>query len=104
MTFLYAIGFVGDFSVPRTLDSDPTGTTLQAVLVNLGLLALFAGVDKCRFKRPVRPGETLELATRVTRVRGPIGEAEAVATVDDAVACTATLKFAIVDRDQAGVP
>jgi protein-S-isoprenylcysteine O-methyltransferase Ste14 len=41
-TFLYAIGFVGDFSVPRTLDSDPTGTTLQAVLVNLGLLALFA--------------------------------------------------------------
>ena len=69
-----------------------------------GKLALFAGVDKCRFKRPVRPGETLELATRVTRVRGPIGEAEAVATVDDAVACTATLKFAIVDREQAGAP
>jgi len=52
----------------------------------------------------VRPGETLELVTRVTRVRGPIGEAEAAATVDDAVACTATLKFAIVDRDQAGAP
>ncbi len=65
-----------------------------------GKLARFAGVDKCRVKRPVRPGDVLEFATRVTRVRGPIGEAEAVATVDGQVACQATLKFAIVDRDQ----
>lgn len=67
-----------------------------------GKLALFAGVDKCRFKRPVRPGETLDMRTRVTRVRGPIGEAEAVATVGDAIACRATLRFAIVDRGMAG--
>ena len=69
-----------------------------------GKLALFAGVDKCRFKRPVRPGDTLEFETRVTRVRGPIGEAEAVARVGDEVACQAVLKFAIVDRDQVGTP
>ncbi len=69
-----------------------------------GRLALFAGVDKCRFRRPVRPGEVLEMSTRVTRTRGPIGEAEAVATVDGQVACQATLKFALVDREQAGTP
>ncbi len=67
-----------------------------------GRLALFAGVDKCRFRRPVRPGDTLDLETHVTRVRGPIGEAEAVARVGDEVACQAVLKFAIVDRDRAG--
>ena len=67
-----------------------------------GKLALFAGVDKCRFKRPVRPGDTLDMQTRVTRVRGPIGEAEAVARVGDEIACQAMLKFAIVDRDMGG--
>jgi 3-hydroxyacyl-[acyl-carrier-protein] dehydratase len=67
-----------------------------------GKLALFAGVDRCRFKRPVRPGDTLDMQTRVTRVRGPIGEAEAVARVGDQVACQAVLKFAIVSREQAG--
>ena len=50
----------------------------------------------------MRPGDTLDMQTRVTRVRGPIGEAEAVARVGDEVACQATLKFAIVDRDMAG--
>jgi len=40
--FLYAIGFIGDFGVPKTLDSPrevPFGTALA---INLGLLALFA--------------------------------------------------------------
>ena len=62
-------------------------------------LALFAGIDKVKFRRPVRPGDVLEMSTRVTRQRGPIGEAEATAMVGDEVACTAILKFAIVDRD-----
>ena len=46
------------------------------------------------------PGDTLEFETRVSRVRGPFGEAEAVAKVGDEVACQTTLKFAIVDREQ----
>lgn len=68
---------------------------------NKGRLALFAGIEKARFRRPVRPGETLDMTTRVTRQRGPIGEAQATATVDGAVACQAVLRFAIVDRDDA---
>lgn len=67
---------------------------------NKGRLALFAGIEKARFRRPVRPGETLDMTTRVTRQRGPIGEAQAIATVDGAVACQAVLRFAIVDRDE----
>ena len=41
-TFLYAVGFIGGFAVPTTLDGKPTMPPLQAVAIDLGLLALFA--------------------------------------------------------------
>lgn len=40
--FLYAIGFVGNFAVPTTIDGPVTVSTTQAMLTNLGLLAIFA--------------------------------------------------------------
>jgi len=55
---------------------------------NRGKLALFAGIDDCRFKRIVEPGDVLEL-------RGPIGRGKAEARVDGEVACRATLTFAV---------
>jgi protein-S-isoprenylcysteine O-methyltransferase Ste14 len=41
-TFLYAIAFVGGFLVPRTLDGPLVGSIGEAILVNCGLLAVFA--------------------------------------------------------------
>jgi len=41
-TFLYAIGFIGNFGVWRTLDSAPGGSLLSSLLTDLGLLGLFA--------------------------------------------------------------
>lgn len=41
-TFLYAVGFVGNFAVPRTIDAAPTADFTRALLVDLGLLAIFA--------------------------------------------------------------
>jgi protein-S-isoprenylcysteine O-methyltransferase Ste14 len=42
VTYLYAAGFVGNLVVPKSLDSAPTAPFGTALLINLGLLSLFA--------------------------------------------------------------
>jgi methanethiol S-methyltransferase len=42
VTFLYALGFVGNILVPKSIDSAPSLPFVSALLVNLGLLAIFA--------------------------------------------------------------
>ena len=64
-----------------------------------GKLAFFAGIDKCRFKKQVTPGDTLELSVEITKLRGPIGKGSAVATVDGQVACQCEITFAISDNE-----
>src|SRR4051812_27360095 len=51
-TFLYAIGFIGNFAVPNTLDSPRDIGLKPAILIDLGLVALFA-VKQRVMARPV---------------------------------------------------
>lgn len=41
-TFLYAIGFIGNFAVPTTLDGEATGPLAVSLAIDVGLLLLFA--------------------------------------------------------------
>src|SRR3954453_16144102 len=62
---------------------------------NKGRLAFFAGIDSCRFKKQVRPGDQLRLEVEMTRVRGSVGKGKGVATVDGEIVCEAELIFAL---------
>ena len=62
-----------------------------------GKIGLFAGIDKVRFKRVVRPGDTMRLEAEIVAVHGPVGRAKVKATVDGQLACRGELIFAIVD-------
>jgi 3-hydroxyacyl-[acyl-carrier-protein] dehydratase len=62
---------------------------------NQGKIALFAGVDAVRWKRQVRPGETIRMECEITKRRGPIGFGDAKAWVGDELACSGELMFAI---------
>jgi 3-hydroxyacyl-[acyl-carrier-protein] dehydratase len=66
-----------------------------AAPANRGSLVLFAGIDGVRFKRIVRPGETLELRCELEAVRGPVGKGSARATVGGELAVRGTLTFAV---------
>jgi 3-hydroxyacyl-[acyl-carrier-protein] dehydratase len=58
---------------------------------NRGKVPFFAGIDGCRFKRVVSPGDVLDLECEFVRVRGPIAKGQGRASVGGEVAAEATL-------------
>lgn len=68
---------------------------LLSLVENQGRIALFAGIDKVRFKRQVRPGDTLTMRVEITRARGAIGFGDAKALVGEELVCSGQLMFAV---------
>jgi 3-hydroxyacyl-[acyl-carrier-protein] dehydratase len=64
-------------------------------------LALFAGIDNVRFKRQVRPGDTLRLEVQLQQIRRGIGMGSGTASVDGELACRGDIMFALVDKPEA---
>jgi 3-hydroxyacyl-[acyl-carrier-protein] dehydratase len=62
---------------------------------NQGKLALVAGIDNCRFRRMVIPGDQLIMEVEVLRLRGSFGKVRATAKVDGELAAEAELLFSI---------
>jgi len=69
-----------------------------AVLIlpeNKGKLVLFAGIDKARFKRIVKPGDELIIEVEIESFRRNIGKGKGRARVNGELACAADIMFAL---------
>ena len=62
---------------------------------NKGKIAYFGGIQKCKFKGKVVPGDKLKLETKIIKQKGPVGIGEAIASVDGKVVVSAELTFMI---------
>ena len=60
-----------------------------------GRIAFFAGLDNVRFKRQVKPGDTLRIEVELGQFRRGVGTGTGTATVDGQVACRGEFMFAI---------
>ncbi|AEH49589.1 3-hydroxyacyl-ACP dehydratase FabZ [Parageobacillus thermoglucosidasius] len=67
---------------------------------NRGRLAFFAGIDSCRFKKQVKPGDQLRLEVEIIRAKGAVGKGKGVATVDGELVCEAEIMFALGDKKE----
>ena len=65
-----------------------------------GKTAYFGGINNCRFKKKVVPGDVLTLTTEIIRQKGPIGIGSATASVRGEVVCAAELTFAIGSKEE----
>lgn len=60
-----------------------------------GKTPYFAGINRFRFKRKVRPGDVLKMDVEITKLRGSIGIGQGIAFVDGEVAAEGEFLFAI---------
>ena len=62
---------------------------------NKGKIAYFGGINKCKFKGKIVPGDKVKLETKIIKAKGPMGIGEATASVDGKVVVSAELTFMV---------
>lgn len=62
---------------------------------NRGKTAYFGGIQNCKFRKKVLPGDKLRLECEIIKQKGPVGIGKATATVDGKVAVCAELTFMV---------
>lgn len=66
-------------------------------LIDQGKLVYFMTVDNTRFRKPVVPGDMVELKVNVLKSRGPVWKFTGAALVDDAICAQSEFSAMIVD-------
>jgi UDP-3-O-[3-hydroxymyristoyl] N-acetylglucosamine deacetylase / 3-hydroxyacyl-[acyl-carrier-protein] dehydratase len=94
--------FPGNPVMPGVLQLEAMAQTAGLLLFRKikekGKSAFFMSADKVKFRKPVRPGDQLVIAAKLTRIRGDkLGVAEAECTVDGQVVSSAELMFVVAD-------
>jgi 3-hydroxyacyl-[acyl-carrier-protein] dehydratase len=73
---------------------------LAAIEDRKSKLAVFTGIEKAKFRKPVTPGDQLRIEVEVLAMRSRAGRIAGRALVDGKLACEATLTCAVVTRER----
>ena len=76
------------------------GVLIVEAMAQTGAVALlsmdeFGGIKEAKFRKVVRPGDTLRIEVTLEKIRNNVGLGKAIATVAGKKACTAELTFMI---------
>ena len=72
---------------------------LMRDVMDEGKIPMYTGLDKVRFRSPVRPGDTVETRCRIRRAKPPFYFASGEVTVDGRLCVTAEFSFAVTAGD-----
>ena len=94
--------FPGNPVMPGVLIVEALAQTGAVALLSLpefkGKTAYFGGIKSAKFRKVVRPGDSLRLEVTLEKIRNNVGLGKAIATVDGKKACTAELTVKICFR------
>jgi 3-hydroxymyristoyl/3-hydroxydecanoyl-(acyl carrier protein) dehydratases len=63
-----------------------------------GRLAVFAGIDRVKFRRPVVPGDQLRMVAEIIKIRGTMGKVWAQSFVEGELVAEAEFLFALMQK------
>ncbi|HTD68040.1 MAG TPA: UDP-3-O-acyl-N-acetylglucosamine deacetylase [Candidatus Limnocylindria bacterium] len=74
------------------------GILMMRQAENAGKLAYFMSAESVKWRKPVRPGDTLVIDVEMTKSRGKIGKAKGVCSVDGEPVSEAEVTFMLIDQ------
>ncbi|HWN96209.1 MAG TPA: bifunctional UDP-3-O-[3-hydroxymyristoyl] N-acetylglucosamine deacetylase/3-hydroxyacyl-ACP dehydratase [Methylomirabilota bacterium] len=74
------------------------GILMMRQAENAGKLAYFMSAESVKWRKPVRPGDTLVIDVEMTKARGKIGKAKGICSVDGEPVSEAEVTFVLMDR------
>ena len=66
---------------------------------NQGRIAYFMGIDNAKFRRPVVPGDRLDLELEILKMRSRVGRVHGIASVEGNMAAEADISFALAPQE-----
>lgn len=75
------------------------GILMMRQAENTGKLAYFMSAESVKWRKPVRPGDTLVIDVEITKARGKIGKAKGICSVDGEPVSEAEVTFMLMDRE-----
>ena len=89
----------GSLTLPPTILTEAVAQ-VGAILIlskpeNREKLSFFMGIERVRYRRPVHPGDVVEVEARVKRLRSRMCQLDGFARVDGRVVLSGTMTFAL---------